>query len=294
MRFKKETLWGWLLITPLTAGLILWVAFPVGVSIYMSFFRWNMITAAEFIGIDNYLFMFFKDHLFWQSVAVMSLYTLTSVPLQLLIAFSGALLLNTDIRGKGAFRTIFYLPSLIPAMVSTALWMFLYNPQFGLFNLVLNAVGLPPQPWLTDSDTALASLVLMSLWSVGNITIIFLAGLQNIPKELMEACTVDGGNSWHRLRHITIPFMSPIIFYNLVIGIIGGLQTFTQPYVMTNGGPSNSTLTYVLHLYKQAFQFSKMGYANAMAFVLLLATMLVSLLIFRTSRSWVHYEGDRK
>jgi multiple sugar transport system permease protein len=138
------------------------------------------------------------------------------------------------------------------------------------------------------------SLVLMSLWGIGNIVIIFLAGLQGIPKELEEACTIDGGNYWQRLRAVILPQMSPIIFYNLVMGIIGGLQTFTQPYIMTNGGPSNSSLTLMLHLYKQAFQFSKMGYANALAVVLLLMTIGVSLLVFRTSRSWVYYEGERK
>ena len=294
MKMKKETFWGWLLLTPLTLGLTLWVAFPVGVSVFMSLFQWNMISPAKFIGLGNYGFMFFQDHLFWQSVSVMFVYTLTSVPLQLLLAFSMAMLLNTKVKGMGLFRTIYYLPSLIPVMVSTALWMFLYNPQFGLFNLILDWLGLPTQEWLKNPDLVIASLVLMSLWSVGNIVIIFLAGLQNIPKELMEACTIDGGNAGHRLRHITIPFMSPILFYNLVMGIVGGLQTFTQPYVMTNGGPSNASLTYVLHLYKQAFQFSKMGYANALAFVLLLITVLISLLVFRSSKSWVYYDGDKK
>ncbi|HCM28766.1 MAG: ABC transporter permease [Treponema sp. GWB1_62_6] len=294
MKLKKETLWGWILILPLTLGLTLWVAFPVGVSVFMSLFKWNMISPAQFIGLENFRFMFFQDHLFWQSVSVMFLYTLTSVPLQLALAFSMALLLNTKVKGMGIFRTIYYLPSLIPVMVSTALWMFLYNPQFGLFNLMLDGLGLPTQEWLRNPDLVIPSLVLMSLWSVGNIVIIFLAGLQNIPKELMEACTIDGGNAWHRMRNIVLPFMSPILFYNLVMGIVGGMQTFTQPYVMTNGGPSNASLTYVLHLYKQAFQFSKMGYANALALVLLIVTVLISLIVFQSSKSWVYYSGDKK
>lgn len=294
MSIKKETLWGWILITPLTMGLILWVAFPVGVSVFMSLFKWTMISPARFVGLENYQFMFFQDHLFWQSVSVMFVYTLTSVPLQLLLAFSMALLLNAKVKGMGIFRTIYYLPALIPVMVSTALWLFLYNTQFGLFNLILDALGLPTQEWLKNPDLVIASLVLMSLWSVGNIIIIFLAGLQNIPQELMEACTIDGGNAWHRLRNIILPFMSPVVFYNLVMGIVAGLQTFTQPYVMTNGGPSNASLTYVLHLYKQAFQFSKMGYANALAFVLLIFTILISLAVFRSSKGWVYYDGDKK
>jgi len=294
MKMKKETFWGWLLITPLTLGLTLWVAFPVGVAVFMSLFKWNMISPAEFIGLGNYYFMFFQDHLFWQSVSVMLLYTLTSVPLQLALAFSMALLLNTKVKGMGIFRTIYYLPSLIPVMVSTALWLFLYNPQFGLFNILLDSIGLPTQDWLKDSNLVIPCLVFMSLWSIGNIIIIFLAGLQGIPKELMEACEIDGGNAWHRLRTIIIPSISPILFYNLIMGIVGGLQTFTQPYVMTGGGPSNASLTYVLHLYKQAFQFSKMGYANALAFVLLIVTVLISLAVFRSSKNWVYYEGDRK
>ncbi len=293
MKSGKETFWGWLLLTPLTLGLTLWVAFPVGLSVGMSLFQWNMISPPQFIGLDNYTFMLFGDHLFWQSVSVMFLYTLTSVPLQLALAFSVAMLLNTKVKGQGIFRTIFYLPSLIPVMVSAALWMFLYNPQFGLFNLILDFFGLPTQQWLKDPDLVIASLVFMSLWSVGNIIVIFLAGLQNVPRELLEACAIDGGNAWKRLTHVVLPFMSPVIFYNLVMGVVGGLQTFTQPYIMTNGGPANASLTYMLHLYKQAFQFSKMGYANALAVVLLLVTALISWLVFRSSKTWVHYEGDR-
>jgi multiple sugar transport system permease protein len=294
MHLKKETLWGWILVSPLALGLIIWVAFPLGVAVCMSLFKWNMISKPAFIGLQNYSFMLFKDHLFWQSMKVMLLFTLTSVPLQMLLSFAAALLLNTKVRGMGVFRTIYYLPALIPTMVSTALWLFLYNPQYGLFNLLLDKLGVPTQMWLTDSGMVIPSLVLMSLWSVGNVIVIFLAALQGIPKELEEACIIDGGNYWQRLRAVILPQMSPIIFYNLVMGIIGGLQTFTQPYIMTNGGPSNASLTYMLHLYKQAFTFNKMGYANALALVLLLMTVGVSLLVFRSSKSWVYYEGERK
>jgi multiple sugar transport system permease protein len=294
MHCKKETLWGWILVSPLALGLTVWVAFPLGVAISTSLFKWNMISKPIFVGLQNYSFMLFGDHLFWQALKVTLVFTLTSVPLQMLLAFAAALLLNTQVRGMGVFRTIFYLPALIPIMVSTALWMFLYNPQYGLFNLILDNLGLPTLQWLLDSATVIPSLIIMSLWSIGNVVIIFLAGLQGIPKELEEACIIDGGNYWQRMRAVILPQMSPIIFYNLVMGIIGGLQTFTQPYIMTNGGPSNASLTLMLHLYKQAFNFSKMGYANALAVVLLLMTIAVSLLVFRSSRSWVYYEGDRK
>jgi multiple sugar transport system permease protein len=294
MRIKKEALWGWILVSPLALGLTIWVAFPLGVAVSMSLFKWNMISKPIFIGLQNYSFMLFGDHLFWQSLKVMILFTLTSVPLQMLLSFAAALLLNARIKGVGVFRTIYYLPALIPTMVSTALWLFLYNPQYGLFNFLLDKLGLPTQRWLTDSSYVIPSLVIMSLWSVGNVIVIFLAGLQGIPKELEEACVIDGGNYRQRLKAVILPQMSPIIFYNLIMGIIGGLQTFTQPYIMTNGGPSNASLTYMLHLYKQAFNYSKMGYANALALVLLLMTIAVSLLVFRGSRSWVYYEGERK
>jgi multiple sugar transport system permease protein len=292
--FRNDALWGWIFCLPLVAGLILWVAFPLGVAVVMSLFQWNMIAPATFIGLGNYQFLFFGDPLFWQSMAVMLLYTLLSVPLQLVVAFSLALLLNTRVKGMGVFRTIFYLPSLIPAMVSSALWMWLFNTQYGLFNLLLDSVGLPTQEWLTSPDMVINSLVLMSLWAVGNIVIIFLAGLQGIPKELEEAVVVDGGGAWARFRAVILPFMSPVIFYNLVMGIIGGLQTFTQPYIMTHGGPANASLTYVLHLYRQAFQFNKMGYANALALVLLVLTVALSLVVFRSSDRWVYYDDGEK
>jgi multiple sugar transport system permease protein len=292
--FRNDALWGWVFCLPLVAGLTLWVAFPLGVAVVMSLFQWNMISPATFVGLGNYTFMFFGDHLFWQSLAVMFLYTALSVPLQLLVAFGLAMLLNAKVRGMGVFRTIFYLPSLIPAMVGSALWMWLFNTQYGLFNLFLDTLGLPTVEWLTNPDQVINSLVLMSLWAVGNVMIIFLAGLQGIPQELEEAVVVDGGGAWHRFRNVILPFMSPVIFYNLVMGIIAGLQTFTQPYIMTNGGPANSSLTYVLHLYRQAFQFNKMGYANALALVLLVLTIVLSLVVFRSSDKWVYYDGEKK
>lgn len=293
--FRKDALWGWLFSLPLVSGLTLWVAFPLGVAVVMSLFRWDMISPPVFVGLGNYTFMFFGDPLFWQAFAVMLLYTVLSVPLQLILAFTLAMLLNAKVRGMGLFRTIFFLPSLIPVIVGSALWLWLFNTQYGLFNIALDALGLPTQEWLTNPDMVIGSLVMMSLWTVGNIVVIFLAGLQGIPKELEEAVVVDGGGFWSRFRNVILPFMSPVIFYNLVMGVIGGLQTFTQPYVMTGGGPANASLTYMLHLYRQAFQFSKMGYANALAVVLLILTIALSLAIFRSSSRWVYYEdGERK
>jgi multiple sugar transport system permease protein len=290
----NQRFWGWIFIMPLSLGLTIWVAFPLGISLVASTWRWDMISPPHFVGVGNFITMFTTDPLFLQAVVVTLKYTLLSVPLQLLIAFGLALLLTSKVRGIGSYRTIFYIPSLIPVVVSSAMWLWLYDQSFGLFNIILEQIGLPAQGWIFDSEQVIPSLVFMSLWTVGNIVIIFLAGLQGIPRQLREAVSIDGGNVWHELRHVIIPFMSPVIFYNLVIGLINSLQTFTQPYIMTHGGPSNASLTYLLEIYQQGFQFNKMGYACAMAWVFIIATMLFSGVLFRTSRRWVYYEGAGK
>ena len=292
---RYNNFWGWLFISPVVLGLSLWVAFPLGLSLVTSFTKWDMITSPSFVGFKNYVDMLSVDPLFWQAVGVTLYFTLAGVSLQILIAFAAALLLNTKVKGMHFFRTVFYLPSLVPIIVTSALWMWLYNPQFGLFNVALLKLGLSPQKWVYAPGTVIPSLILMSVWGIGNIIVVFLAGLQDIPKQLLEAVEIDGGNAFHRFRHIIVPLMTPTILYNVVIGVINGFQTFTQPYIMTNGGPANASLFYVLHLYRQAFMFSKMGYANAMAWFVFLATGAISIVIFKTSGSWVYYEGeDRK
>ncbi|MCL6591975.1 MAG: sugar ABC transporter permease [Firmicutes bacterium] len=290
---RQQNIWGWLLITPAVLGLTIWVAFPLGVSLITSLMRWDMIMPPRYIGFQNYLDLS-RDPLFWQAVRVTMTYTLIGVPAQILAAFLAALLLNSKVRGMRIFRTLFYVPSLIPVAVSCALWLWLYNQQFGLFNLILEWLGLPGQLWVFGPQSVIPSLILMSLWGIGSTIIIFLAGLQGIPAELMEAVAIDGGKARHRLFHIILPLTSPVIFYNIVIGIIGGLQTFTQPYLMTNGGPANSSLFYVLQLYRQAFMFSKMGTACAMAWVLFIVTAVISALVFKSSSLWVYYEGEAK
>ncbi len=291
---RYNNFWGWLFITPVVLGLSLWVLFPLGLSLVTSFTKWDLITKPTFIGLKNYLDMFTFDPLFWQSVFVTLYYTLVSILLQIVIALFAALLLNTKVKGMHIFRTIFYLPSLIPIIVSSALWMWLFNPQFGLFNIILISIGGSPQKWVYGTKTVIPSLILMSMWSIGNIIIIFLAGLQDTPKELLESVEIDGGNFWHRFRYVIFPFLTPTILYNIVIGIINGFQTFTQPYIMTNGGPASASLFYVLHLYRQAFMFSKMGYACAMAWFVFIMTALISILIFKTSAGWVFYQGGEK
>ncbi|HBF35698.1 MAG TPA: ABC transporter permease [Firmicutes bacterium] len=288
---RQQNFWGWLLITPAVLGLSIWVFFPLVLSLLASFWHWDMLMPPSWNGFQNYAMMF-QDQIFWQSVWVTIYFTVVGVPLQIVAGFGAALLLNTKVRAMGFFRTIYYLPSLLPIAVTSALWLWLYNKQFGLFNIILDKFGLPPGQWVFGTGSVIPSLILMSIWGIGNTIVIFLAGLQGIPQELMEAVAIDGGKAWHRFRHVVLPLTSPVIFYNIIIGIIGGLQTFTQPYLMTNGGPANASLFYVLHLYRQAFMYSNMGYACAMAWFLFIITAVIAGLVFKSSTLWVFYEGE--
>ncbi len=287
-------MWGWILITPLTLGLIIWVLFPMGLSLVTSLMEWDMISKPKFVGFKNYISLFSGDQLFLQSAKVTVYYTLLSVPLQLLAAFGVSLLLNTNVKGLGIFRTLFYLPSLLPGVVVSVIWLWLYNNQYGLLNTVLNYFGLNKIEWINSPEMVLPSLVIMSIWSIGNVVVIFLAGLQGIPKTLIEAVEIDGGNAWHSFRNVILPLMSPIILYNLIIGVIKSMQLFTEPYIMTGGGPMNASLSFVLLIYNNAFKYGKMGVANAMAWVLFVLTIALSFAIFRTSSSWTYSEGDGK
>jgi multiple sugar transport system permease protein len=292
--WRRETVWGWILLTPLTLGLTIWVLFPMGLSLLTGLTKWDMISAPQFVGLRNYLELFSKDQLFLQSVKVTLYYTLLSVPLQLFVAYLTALLLNSPIRGVGWFRTIFYLPSLIPVVVTSIMWLWLFNHQYGLLNAILAGLGLNKVNWINSTGMVIPSLIIMSIWSVGNIVVIFLAGLQGVPQTLLEAAKIDGGTSWHSFRHIILPLTSPIILYNLIIGLIRSLQLFTEPYIMTSGGPMNASLSFVLNIYNYAFKYGKMGEANAMAWILFIITLLLSLIVFKTSTRWTYYEGDKR
>jgi len=290
---KRQTLWGWILISPLCLGLTLWVAFPMGLSFFTSMTKWDMLGKAEFIGLKNYLIIFTQDELFLKSIRNTLYFTFLSLPLQLFIALAGALLLHSQVKGQRAFRTIFYLPSLIPIVVSSVMWLWLFNHQYGLINYFLNLLGFDRVQWIDSKHMVIPSLTIMNIWNVGNIIIIFLAGLQGIPNDLLEAVDIDGGRYWHKLRYVILPLLSPIILYNMIVNMIKCLQLFVEPYIMTNGGPVNSSLSFVLHIYNNAFKYGKMGTANAMAWVLFLLTMLISLVIFKTSSQWTYYEGDK-
>lgn len=289
---RQEALWGILCVAPAVLGFLIWQLGPIIASLLIAFTDWNIAGSPDWVGLDNFQRMFTQDALFWKSLSVTALYTLGSVPLSIVFAFFLAILLNQKIAGLPIFRTIFYLPSIVPIIASSILWLWLFNPDFGLLNAVSGFLGLPRSQWIYGETSVIPSLILMSLWGVGPMMIIFLAGLQGVPRQLYEAVDVDGGNALHKLWHITLPMVTPTILFNLVLSIIGTMQTFTQAYIMTQGGPNNASLFYVLYLYRKAFQESDMGYASALAWVLFIIIAALSFLVLRSSSRWVYYEGE--
>lgn len=280
-------------IAPLVIGLLVFTVWPMLNSIWLSLCHYDVFSAPKYIGSKNYANLF-QDPLFWQALKVTTIYSVISVPLGLIAGLGLAIMLNTKIRGMGLFRTVYYLPSVLSGVAVSLLWFWIFNPDFGLANYALEKMGLPPVAWLTSPKTALMSLIIMSLWSVGGAMVINLAGLQGISKELYESANLDGANGLQQLRHITLPGLTPVIFYNLIMGIIGSFQVFTQAFVMTSGGPSNATLFYVLYLFRQSFNYFHMGYASAMAWVLFTIILVLTLLVFKSSSFWVYYEGEKK
>ena len=288
---RREALCGVLCVTPAVLGFFFWQLGPILGSLFIAFTDWTVANTPNWIGIQNFQRIFLQDELFFKSLSVTAIYALVSVPLSMLFAFLLALLLNQKMKGRAVFRTIFYLPSTVPVIASSVLWLWLFNPEFGFLNAILSSFGIPKQQWIYDENTVLPSLIIMSLWGVGPMMIIFLAGLGGIPKDLYEAVEVDGGKAIHKLWYITIPMMTPTILFNLILSTIETSQVFTQPYVMTQGGPNNASLLYVLYLYRKAFQEYEMGYASALAWIFFVIIAAISFFILRTSKRWVYYEG---
>jgi multiple sugar transport system permease protein len=289
----REALTFYLLISPWLLGLLLFVLGPMIASLFISFTRWDLLSPAKFVGLQNYEKMFTRDPLFWQSLKVTIIYTLVYVPLELTGGLVLALLMNQKLRFRGAFRTIYYLPSVLPGVAFVVLWMWILNPDVGLINTLLSYVGIQGPRWLADPQWALPALLMMSLWGLGRTMVIYLASLQGIPQHLYEAAAIDGANSWQAFWKITLPMLTPTIFFNLVLSVISTFQTFTSAFVATDGGPLDSTLFYVLYLFRQAFQFFNMGYASALAWILFLLILGLTLLIVRSADRWVFYEGGR-
>ncbi|MHB8625175.1 MAG: carbohydrate ABC transporter permease [Aggregatilineales bacterium] len=243
-----------------------------------------------FVGLQN-IGHLFSDPLLGLSLKATIVYAGLSVPVGLLVSFCLALLLNVRVRGIGIFRTIYYLPSIVPAVANAVLWTWILNTEFGLMNVMLRSIGLGKVRWLQDTGLAIVSLMIITLWSVGGAMIIFLAGLQGIPDMYYEAAEIDGASRWHKMLHITLPLMSPVIFFNLIIGFINAFQAFTSAFLITNGGPENSTLFYVLYIYRTAFQSFDMGYAATLSWLMFFILMILSLLVFRFFGRRVFYEN---
>jgi len=293
---KRSLLWreavdGWLFITPWLLGFLFFTAGPMIGSAVISFLDWEILTPPTWVGLANFRQMV-TDPLFGLSLYNTAYYTFIGVPIYLVAALLMALVLNLHLRGITFYRTIFFLPSLTPAVANALLWVWIFSPDFGLANYFLQAVGLPPQKWLFDVNLAKPSLILMGLWGIGSQMIIFLAGLQGISQTLYEAASIDGANEWRRFWSITLPMLSPTLFFNLVIGIIGSFQVFTTAYIATQGGPQNATLFYVLYLWRNGFDYFKMGYASALAWVLLLIVLALTMLQFGLARRLVYYEVE--
>ena len=288
---RSNTLKFYLLVSPWLVGFVVFVAGPMVYSMYLSMTRYTMLNPPSWIGLANYTNLL-RDARFLKSLRVTATYNFVGVPLRLIFAFAIALMLNNIRRGKDFIRTVYYLPSVVSGVAVVVLWRWLFNPEVGLVNHILGWFGIQGPGWLYDPDWALPALIIMSLWGVGRDVVIFLAGLQGIGVQLYEAARIDGAGGWQCLRYITVPMISPTIFFNLVMGIIGSFQVFTDAYVATQGGPMDATLVTVLYLYLQAFGNLRMGYASAIAWVLFVIIMFFTLLIIRSSTVWVFYETE--
>lgn len=287
----NKNLPGYLFISPWLIGFIVFTAAPFLISVYLSFTRYDVVSPPVWVGLANYTKLLTDDPIFWKALWVTIKYALVAVPIGLVAGVGLALLLNLELRGISVYRTIFYLPSIVPMVATSVIFMWILNPQIGLVNGLLAQAGITGPAWLQDTRWAFWSLVFMSLWGIGGSMIIYLAGLKDIPISLYEAALIDGASAWQRTRHITLPMITPVIFFNLVMGAIGSFQYFAQAYIMTNGGPEDSTQFYALYLFHRAWRYFDMGYASAMAWILFVIVMVLTIAIFRTHHRWVHY-GD--
>jgi multiple sugar transport system permease protein len=276
-------------ISPWVVGFIGFVLLPVGMSAFYSFCNYSLLQPPIFRGLYNFNALI-HDPIFWKVLWNTAVYAAFALPLGMIVALSVAVLLNSKIRGLGIYRTLVFLPSLFPAVASAMLWLWMFNAKLGLINVTLRHLGISnPPAWLDDVHFAMPALIFMSFWGVGNTVVIYLAGLQAVPRELYEAAEIDGASPARKLWHVTLPGISPVIFFNLVMGIIGTLQIFGTPYIITKGGPARSTYFYSMYLYDSAFSNLNMGYASAMAWVQLVIILGLTGIAAWSSKKWVHY-----
>lgn len=286
---------GLLFATPWLVGCGVFIAYPIVASLYYSFCAYDAIRPPQWVGLENYRRLFFEDDLFWKALWNTLYMVVFGLPVGLAAALGVALLLNQKLKGMAFYRTLYYLPSITPVVATSILWLWLLNPEIGLVNIVLSHLGVKSGPaWLTDPFWAKPALILMGLWGAGGGMVIYLAALQDIPESYYEAASLDGAGALAQFRHVTLPMLSPVILFNLIMGLIGSFQYFTQAYVMTNGGPQDATTFYALHLFNRAFLDFQMGYASAMAWVLFIVTLLCTVVVLRSSARWVYYGGEAR
>lgn len=296
---QKEALLGYAYISPWLIGFIVFTVGPLIASLYLGFTQYNLLTPAKFVGFQNYV-QVFHDHSFWQSLYVTFYYAIFSVPLDLLVALLLAVMLNQKVKFMRWFRTVFYLPAILPPVAVAILWNWILNPEYGILNRFLGFLHLPQPQWLIAPQWTVPSFIVMSIWGVGTWMITFLAGLQDVPASLYEAAIIDGASTLKKFWYVTLPMISPVLFFNLVMGIIGSFSFFTQAFVMGSGyggqgaGVSNAGLFYALYIYIQGFSELNMGYASALAWVLFFIVLILTLLVFKSSSLWVYYGGEKE
>jgi len=300
----REVLTGYLFISPFLVGFLWFTAIPMGIAMYLSFTKYEIVSAPQWVGVANFAKLF-RDQRFRVSLGNTAFYAGISVPLYLVTAFVASLAMNLKIRGIRWYRTIFYLPSITPAVANAMLWLWIFNPQWGLANQAIKFLGLKAQNFFLDPQLSKPCLIFMGLWGIGPTMVIYLAGLQAVPQSLYEAAEMDGAGAWSRFWNVTVPMLSPVTFFNLIMGIIGAFQIFTTAYIMTTGGAGgersygvggvlDSLLFYVLYLWQNAFEFWRMGYAAAQGWVLLVIVLILTIIQFKLAGRWVYYEAERR
>jgi multiple sugar transport system permease protein len=288
---RREIIDGYLFASPFIIGFFVFVLVPMLWSLVLVFQRWNLLSPPAWVGMRNLNDMF-ADPKTWQSLWNTAYFAFISVPLQLGLAFLCAVLLNQGIRGRNFYRTALYIPVIVPIVVSAFIWQRAYHPDFGIINEVLGWFGVPPQAWLFEPVLAKPAFIFMRIWVMGTQMVIFLAGLQAVPRSLLEAAELDGAGTWKKFLNVTVPLMTPVIFFNFVVGVIGNFQIFAPALVMTKGGPADATLFTVLYIYRNAFEYSKFGYAAAQSWLLFVIIIALTFIQFRASGRWVYYESD--
>ena len=291
---RRRAMYAYVGLLPWIFGFLVFTAYPIFASLYYSFTDFPVFGGASWSGLQNYHTMFFLDDLFWKSLRVTFVYSLVAVPSGVIVGYLVALLLNQKVKGLSIWRTMYFMPSIVPAIAAIYLWVWMYNPDFGIINGFLMQFGLRGPKWFASSEWVLPAFIIMHLWGAGGGLVLYLAALQGVPTTLYEAAKVDGANAWHRLVHVTLPMTSPVILFTFLTGMIASFQIFTAGYISTAGGPNNASLFYVLYLFRNGWEYYKMGYASALAWVLLIIMLFLTLLTLLASRRFVYYEFGEK